>query len=128
MTTAPSKANNTHPARQPNASNKTSKSTNDTNSRANHLPRVQKAGRKTRAEDASEDVSSDQASTNKPATTTIATSTSIYSAQLSSLQELFSQTWDDDDLTAVLNEVGGDLEVAIARISEGIIRIRVGIH
>ena len=42
-----------------------------------------------------------------------------YKLQLVSLRELFSSTWNDDDLVSVLQEVGGDLEIAIARISEG---------
>ena len=42
-----------------------------------------------------------------------------YKLQLVSLRELFSLRWNDDDLVAVLEEVGGDLETAITRISEG---------
>ncbi len=42
-----------------------------------------------------------------------------YHIQLASLRELFSALWNDDDLVAVLQEVNGDLETAIARISEG---------
>jgi hypothetical protein len=42
-----------------------------------------------------------------------------YASQLAMLRELFSATWNDDDLVAVLTELGGDLETTIARISEG---------
>jgi len=44
---------------------------------------------------------------------------SQYQSQLHSLRELFSETWNDDDLISVLQEVQGDLEIAIVRISEG---------
>lgn len=44
---------------------------------------------------------------------------SQYNAQLVSLRELFSETWNDEDLLSVLQEVQGDLEIAISRISEG---------
>jgi hypothetical protein len=42
-----------------------------------------------------------------------------YRSQLISLRELFSSTWPDADLVSVLDEVDGDLEIAISRISEG---------
>jgi hypothetical protein len=48
------------------------------------------------------------------------TSKTPYFSQLQSLRELFSESWNDDDLIAVLQEVNGDLEIAIARISEGV--------
>jgi hypothetical protein len=41
-----------------------------------------------------------------------------YKSELATLKELFS-SWSDDDLLASLQEVGGDLERAINRISEG---------
>ncbi|KAI3647566.1 hypothetical protein MP228_007787 [Amoeboaphelidium protococcarum] len=42
-----------------------------------------------------------------------------YKSQLHTLRQLFSETWKDDDLIAVLQEVNGDLDTAIGRISEG---------
>lgn len=38
---------------------------------------------------------------------------------LSTLKQLFSDTWGEDDLRSVLDEVNNDLDIAIARISEG---------
>jgi hypothetical protein len=49
----------------------------------------------------------------------LASAKALYRTQLKSLRELFSSTWNDDDLVSVLQEVQGDLDVAIARISEG---------
>ncbi|KNC99968.1 uncharacterized protein SPPG_05343 [Spizellomyces punctatus DAOM BR117] len=42
----------------------------------------------------------------------------IYAQELQSLKQLFSE-WSDADLVATLEEVGGDLDLAIGRISEG---------
>lgn len=43
---------------------------------------------------------------------------SRYSSQLATLRELFAD-WSDDDLLFALQEVEGDLDLAIDRISEG---------
>ncbi len=42
-----------------------------------------------------------------------------FASHLATLRELFSASWNDDDLLAVLTELNGDLLTAIARISEG---------
>lgn len=43
---------------------------------------------------------------------------SKYASQLSTLRELFAD-WSDEDLLFALQEVDGDLDLAIDRISEG---------
>ncbi|KAI9245850.1 hypothetical protein BDA99DRAFT_576765 [Phascolomyces articulosus] len=45
---------------------------------------------------------------------------SKYSSQLSTLKELFTD-WTDDDLLFAIQEADGDLEVAVDRISEGLV-------
>jgi hypothetical protein len=47
---------------------------------------------------------------------------SKYSSQLSTLKELFSE-WTEEDLIFTLQDADGDLELAIDRISEGIILV-----
>lgn len=49
---------------------------------------------------------------------------SRYASQLATLRELFAD-WSDDDLLFALQEVEGDLDLAIDRISEGILYISV---
>ena len=42
-----------------------------------------------------------------------------FKTQLSTLRMLCSESWSDGDLIAVLEEVNGDVDTAISRISEG---------
>jgi len=44
-----------------------------------------------------------------------------YTSEFNSLKLLFSANWSDADLLAILDEVVGDLDLAISRISEGIV-------
>jgi hypothetical protein len=44
----------------------------------------------------------------------------LYSAQYKTLADMFSPEWSEGDLLATLEEVQGDLEVAINRIMEGV--------
>lgn len=50
-----------------------------------------------------------------------------YSSQLKHLKELFSDNWKVEDLISVLQEVQGDLDVAISRISEGELMVLYGV-
>lgn len=42
-----------------------------------------------------------------------------YKQQFTMMQQLFSETWHDEDLYSVLQEVNGNVDSAIVRITEG---------
>jgi hypothetical protein len=51
--------------------------------------------------------------------TSLVDSKKLHKEELSTLKELFQDSWSEDDLLAVIEEFNGDLDLIVSRITEG---------